>query len=127
MKRQELRKRMEELRARQADVWLPTDIFDPLCRLVRGAGSHYKNIDVSILDLTAKRLAELRGLLDAAKPVKDGVSLHLSSLDMMELRQVSGYAERFLLDYGDTGLTQNDVIALTAKLDKCRKSAFPDD
>ncbi len=126
MKGNELKKRMDELRAKQADVWLPSDVFEKIRGLTRGAATRYAQVDPSILNIPEKRVKELQKTLDGAKPVKDGVSLHLSYLDMIELEQVCRYAERFLDDYGDTGVKQKEVAALTAKLEQYRKAAFPE-
>ena len=118
---------MDALRARQADIWLPKNVLSPLGRLLRGADTHYKDIDVSILNLTAARVRELRGIIDASRPGKDGANLRLSFLDMIELTQISTYAESFLADLGDTGLEQNDAVALTVTLDRIRERTFPKD
>jgi hypothetical protein len=126
LKGNELKKQMDALRARQADVWLPTDVFDKIRSLTRGAGAHYHHVDPSILNIPENRVKELQAALEAAKPVKDGVTAHLSYLDMIELEQVSRYAERFLDDYGDTGVKLKELAPLTAKLEQYRKAAFPE-
>jgi hypothetical protein len=126
VKGNELKKHMDALRAKQADVWLPTDVFDKIRSLTNGAAAHYNHVDPSILNVTDRRVKELKETLDAAKPVKDGVSAHFSYLDMMELEQVARYAERFLDDYGDTGVKQKELAPLTSKLEQYRKAAFPE-
>jgi hypothetical protein len=125
VKGNELKKRMKALRERQADVWLPAHVFNRLRDFVRGADQNYKQVDASILLLPEKRVKELRALLDGAPAQKDGATIHMSYLDMIELEQVSRYAESFPEDYSGN-MKPKDIMAFTEKLGEYRKAAFPD-
>jgi hypothetical protein len=120
-------KRLAELDARKADVWLPGDVLVNIKTLVSGAQQNYDEVDPSILLITPERIGRLSKILATAKNPSAGATLELSELDLIELRQLSYYAEQFHADFGtpeQLGMAVKDIPALTEKLRKYLETSF---
>jgi hypothetical protein len=130
MKSTKHQQRDAELRRRVSDVWLPKDVLDTLRELTHGTSRNYAEVDASILNIPQERAVQLHQLLKSAKDGKEGATLSLSYLDMIDLEQICLYAQRFgedLVDVKEPGLSQDEIIALSKKLAHYRQTAFPED